>query len=216
MIGCCTGRRATAVCWSRRRAARHETSFWIARCSSIPWATLARGSSASKVRETGPVIFKQFGRSPQCPQTPSVGVSLAPRQLQKETAHLVEEAWPARGRESLLRAGLLPAITKAGAVPGIALCQRCVIRPSEGPNAIASLAAGLLRDEAFPELAKERTAGELADQRSPTTPGTTAATPRSWSNTSATTTSTWTAAICATRRVRWRTRSTSCRRPSSG
>jgi WD40 repeat protein/class 3 adenylate cyclase len=67
------------------------------------------------------------------------------------------------GKSSLLRAGLVPAITKAGAVPGIALWRRCVIRPSEGPNAIASLAAGLLGDDAFPDLALERSAAELAD-----------------------------------------------------
>jgi WD40 repeat protein/class 3 adenylate cyclase len=67
------------------------------------------------------------------------------------------------GKSSLLRAGLLPAITRPGAVSGIALWRRCVIRPSEGANAIASLAAGLLRGEAFPELAAERSAAELAD-----------------------------------------------------
>lgn len=67
------------------------------------------------------------------------------------------------GKSSLLRAGLLPAITKAGATPGIALWRRCVIRPSQGPSAVASLAAGLLRKEALPELAEEKSAAELAD-----------------------------------------------------
>ena len=65
------------------------------------------------------------------------------------------------GKSSLLRAGLLPAIIRPGAVQGIALWRRCVIRPSEGPDAIASLAAGLLRSEALPELAEERSAAEL-------------------------------------------------------
>src|SRR6185436_16088920 len=60
------------------------------------------------------------------------------------------------GKSSLLRAGLLPAITRRGAVPGIALWWRCVVRPSEGKDAIASLVAGLLRDDAVPELAEER------------------------------------------------------------
>ena len=67
------------------------------------------------------------------------------------------------GKSSLLRAGLLPAITRPGAVAGIALWRRCLIRPSEGPDAIASLAAGLLREGALPELAQEKTAAELAD-----------------------------------------------------
>ena len=66
------------------------------------------------------------------------------------------------GKSSLLRAGLLPAITRAGAVPGIALWRRCLIRPSEGPDAITSLIAGLLREGALPELAEETTAPELA------------------------------------------------------
>ena len=53
------------------------------------------------------------------------------------------------GKSSLLRAGLLPAITRPGAVQGIALWRRCLIRPSEGPDAIASLAAGLLRERSL-------------------------------------------------------------------
>ena len=48
------------------------------------------------------------------------------------------------GKSSLLRAGLLPSITRPGAVAGIAFWRRCLIRPSEGPDPVASLAAGLL------------------------------------------------------------------------
>ena len=57
------------------------------------------------------------------------------------------------GKSSLLRAGLLPSITRSGAVAGIDFWRRCLIRPSEAPDAVASLAAGLLRDGALPELA---------------------------------------------------------------
>jgi hypothetical protein len=67
------------------------------------------------------------------------------------------------GKSSLLRAGLLPALTRAGAVPAIALWRRSVIRPSEGPDAIASLAAGLVSNEALPELAQERSPADLMD-----------------------------------------------------
>ena len=67
------------------------------------------------------------------------------------------------GKSSLLRAGLLPAITRPGTVAGITLWRRCLFRPSEGSDAIASLAAGLLREDALPELAQEKTAAELAD-----------------------------------------------------
>ena len=59
------------------------------------------------------------------------------------------------GKSSLLRAGLLPSITRPGAVAGIDFWRRCLIRPSEAPDAIASLAAGLLRDGALPELTLE-------------------------------------------------------------
>src|SRR5262245_9541410 len=65
------------------------------------------------------------------------------------------------GKSSLLRAGLLPSITRPGAVAGIGSWRRCLIRPSEGPDAVASLGAGLLREGALPELAYELTAAEL-------------------------------------------------------
>src|SRR6185436_19994795 len=67
------------------------------------------------------------------------------------------------GKSSLLRAGLLPSITRPGAVAGIKLWRRCVVRPSEGSDAIASLVAGLLRDEALPELSQDKTATELVN-----------------------------------------------------
>ena len=62
------------------------------------------------------------------------------------------------GKSSLLRAGLLPSVTRPGAVAGISLWRRCLIRPSEGPDAVASLTAGLFREGALPELALELTA----------------------------------------------------------
>src|SRR5207247_10980612 len=62
------------------------------------------------------------------------------------------------GKSSLLRAGLLPSITRPDAVPGITLWRRCLIRPSEGPDAVSSLTAGLLPAGAFPELVHAETA----------------------------------------------------------
>src|SRR5262249_18830415 len=66
------------------------------------------------------------------------------------------------GKSSLLRAGLMPAITRPDAVAGITLWRRCIIRPSEAPDAIASLAAGLVREGALPELAQDSTPQDLA------------------------------------------------------
>ncbi|MGL4967707.1 MAG: AAA family ATPase [Inquilinus sp.] len=65
------------------------------------------------------------------------------------------------GKSSLLRAGLLPAIVRPGAVAGIMLWRRCLFRPFEEADVIASLVAGLIREGALPELAQERTATEL-------------------------------------------------------
>ena len=59
------------------------------------------------------------------------------------------------GKSSLLRAGLLPSIIRPGAVAGIRSWRRCLVRPSEGPDPITSLAAGLLGEDALPELACE-------------------------------------------------------------
>jgi len=67
------------------------------------------------------------------------------------------------GKSSLLRAGLLPTITQPSAIAGISLWRRCLIRPSEGTDVFTSLAAGLLREGALPELIPEGTATELAD-----------------------------------------------------
>ena len=65
------------------------------------------------------------------------------------------------GKSSLLRAGLLPRLVR-GALPGIALWRRCLIRPSEAADPLTSLAAGLLREEALPELAREMEPADLA------------------------------------------------------
>ena len=67
------------------------------------------------------------------------------------------------GKSSLLRAGLLPALTTSGAVEGIALWRTCLIRPSEGSSPVDALVGGLLSETALPELAAVGTATELAE-----------------------------------------------------
>lgn len=79
------------------------------------------------------------------------------------TAFLLIYGMSGSGKSSLLRAGLLPAIVRPNQTAGIALWRRCLIRPSEGSSAIASLAAGLLSESALPELTHNRTAAEVAD-----------------------------------------------------
>ena len=67
------------------------------------------------------------------------------------------------GKSSLLRAGLLPDITRPDAIPGILFWRRCVIRPSEAADPVSSMAAGLLREGAFPELARETVLADLVN-----------------------------------------------------
>lgn len=84
------------------------------------------------------------------------------RQAASGTAFLLIYGMSGCGKSSLLRAGLLPSLTQPGAVAGISLWRRCLIRLSEGPDAFAVLAAALLRETAVPELASEVTAAEFA------------------------------------------------------
>ena len=79
------------------------------------------------------------------------------------TAFLLIYGMSGAGKSSLLRAGLLPALTTSGAVEGIALWRTCLIRPSEGSSPVDALVGGLLSETALPELAAVGTATELAE-----------------------------------------------------
>jgi WD40 repeat protein/class 3 adenylate cyclase len=84
------------------------------------------------------------------------------QQAASGTAFLLIYGMSGCGKSSLLRAGLLPSLTRPEAVAGISLWRRCLIRLSEGPDAFAVLAAALLQEAAVPELASEVTAAEFA------------------------------------------------------
>ena len=56
------------------------------------------------------------------------------------------------GKSSLARAGLAPRIIQAGAVPGVDVWRRCVVRPGEGDTPLHALARALFRQESLPEL----------------------------------------------------------------
>jgi class 3 adenylate cyclase len=79
------------------------------------------------------------------------------------TAFLLIYGMSGAGKSSLLRAGLLPALTEPGAVEGIAFWRYCLIRPSEESSPVDALVGGLLSEAALPELAAVTTATELVE-----------------------------------------------------
>ncbi|TGQ69336.1 hypothetical protein EN829_029460 [Mesorhizobium sp. M00.F.Ca.ET.186.01.1.1] len=84
------------------------------------------------------------------------------QQAASGTAFLLIYGMSGCGKSSLLRAGLLPSLTRPGAVTGISLWRRCLIRLSEGPDAFSVLAAALFHEAAVPELSCEVAAAEFA------------------------------------------------------
>jgi predicted Ser/Thr protein kinase len=61
------------------------------------------------------------------------------------------------GKSSLVRAGVLPALT-SGSIEGVAVWRRAVLRPGEAAGDVfEALAAALLREEALPELGADGT-----------------------------------------------------------
>lgn len=68
------------------------------------------------------------------------------------------------GKSSVVRAGVLPMLTKPGVIEGVGLWRRAVFRPTDVRNDLfIGLARALLRDHALPALGDEEdAAGELA------------------------------------------------------
>ena len=57
------------------------------------------------------------------------------------------------GKSSVVRAGVLPMLTRPGVIEGIGLWRRAVFRPSDAPdNLFTGLATALLREHALPSL----------------------------------------------------------------
>ncbi len=71
-------------------------------------------------------------------------------QADRGTAFLLICGMSGSGKSSLMRAGLLPAITRPGSVAGVR--RFCVFRPSEGPDPTAALVQALLGEHGLPEL----------------------------------------------------------------
>ena len=86
------------------------------------------------------------------------------RQAEAGRAFLLVLGMSGCGKSSLVRAGVLPALSRSGVIEGVGLCRRVVLRPGDGlGDVFDALAAALLRSEALPELAHDgTTAAQLA------------------------------------------------------
>lgn len=85
-------------------------------------------------------------------------------QAESGTAFLLITGMSGSGKSSLVRAGLIPAITTPGAVEGIGLWRYAIVRPAEAADPVAALAAKLYGKSALPELAQgDFTPETLAD-----------------------------------------------------
>jgi tetratricopeptide (TPR) repeat protein len=86
------------------------------------------------------------------------------RQAEAGRAFLLVLGMSGCGKSSLIRAGVLPALSRPGVIEGVGLCRRAILRPRDGLGDIFdATAAALLHPEALPELARDgTTAAQLA------------------------------------------------------
>ena len=89
-------------------------------------------------------------------------------QLRERLIDAAARGWPfllvlgmsGAGKSSMVRAGLVPRLTQPGAVPGVDLWRRCIIRPSEAEQQpVLALARALYHPDVLPELAAGDNAG---------------------------------------------------------
>ena len=85
-------------------------------------------------------------------------------QQEPGTAFLLVTGMSGSGKSSMVRAGLIPAVTTPGAVEGIGLWRYVIFRPAEAPDPLLALVTKLYGKGALPELAQgDFTPEALAD-----------------------------------------------------
>jgi hypothetical protein len=86
------------------------------------------------------------------------------RQAEAGRTFLLVLGMSGSGKSSVIRAGVLPALSRPGVIEGVGLCRRVILRPGDGlGDVFDALATALLRKEALPELANDgTTAAQLA------------------------------------------------------
>ena len=83
------------------------------------------------------------------------------RQAAQRKTFLLVVGKSGSGKSSAVRAGLLPLLTQPGVIEGVGLWRRAIMRPSDaGGDLFAALAACLLKIDALPELAADKTSVE--------------------------------------------------------
>jgi tetratricopeptide (TPR) repeat protein len=94
------------------------------------------------------------------------------RQAEAGRAFLLVLGMSGSGKSSLIRAGVLPALSRPGVIEGVGLCRRAILRPGDGlGDVFDGLAAALLRKEALPELAHDGTTVDQLAQSLRDNPG---------------------------------------------
>lgn len=118
-----------------------------------------RVSLASEVQEVAPYrgleAFDASHASMFCGRARQVAATVArlQRQAGEGRAFLLIYGASGVGKSSLMRAGLLPALTRPGAVEGVDSWRLAAFRPAAGATPLEALAAALLEPGAWPELA---------------------------------------------------------------
>jgi WD40 repeat protein/class 3 adenylate cyclase len=113
---------------------------------------------ASEVQEVAPYrgleAFDASHARVFCGRARQVAATLERLQQQAADGHAFLLIYGASGvgKSSLMRAGLLPALTRSGTVEGLEQWRSVVFRPSAGATPIEALAAALLESGALPEL----------------------------------------------------------------
>jgi TPR repeat protein/predicted Ser/Thr protein kinase len=121
-------------------------------------AAPARWTSGSPYRGLAPFDFEHapifFGRARAV-----AGVIEALRaQAASGRAFVLVLGMSGSGKSSLLRAGVLPCLLQPGAIEGVRLWRRAVLRPADAAGDLFDgLAAALMRPEALPELGADGT-----------------------------------------------------------
>ncbi|MEM7017416.1 MAG: AAA family ATPase [Pseudomonadota bacterium] len=83
-------------------------------------------------------------------------LELLRRQAQEDRPFLAVMGMSGSGKSSLVRAGVLPLLTQAGVIEGVAAWRQCILRPVDlGSDLVSGLSRALLDEGALPMMAED-------------------------------------------------------------